>query len=997
MKNGYQQLIKILFIPLAIAWSFQAVAQERTVSGRVTSSDDGEGLPGVNILIKGTATGSVTDFDGNYKVTVSGDEAVLVFSFIGYATQEITVGSQSTIDVLLAADITALDEVVVIGYGTQTKKEVTSAVTSVKEEDFNQGNVFDPAQLLQGKAPGLSIIKTNGGDPNSGYTIRIRGLATIGSNVEPLIIIDGALSTSLDQVDPSDILSMDVLKDGAAAAIYGTRGSNGVIIVTTKRGSGSRAATFDYNGYIAFENVAKTVPVLDAAGYKEHNPSGDKGSTTDWFDLITETGISQTHNLAMAGTSGSTSYRVSFNYRDIGGVQVGTSSKRINSRINIKQTAINEKLTIRATLALTDRKMNFGFNDVFRYATVYNPTEPVRVTADDNTSGLAPADFTRWDGYYQNVQFDYYNPVAINEQNINEGTSTRVDYYIQGEYEFVEGLIGNISYSQQRLSKLNGKYWDKNSFWVGADRNGLAERNSSSNFTEILETTGHYTHDFNGLNFKALVGYSWQELTNEGFNASGGDFVTDKFSYNNLGGALDFNNGLGSISSFKNKTTLIAYFTRLNFNWNDTYYLMASYRYEGSSMFGANNKWAGFPAVSGGVVLSNLMSMSALDNLKFRASYGETGTLPASPYLSIARLGPTGNAFINGAFAPAFGPVSNENPNLKWETKREWDIGLDFALLDYKLTGTFDIYGRTTSDALFLFDVPVPPNLFGQTWLNIGEIKNNGVELGLSYLLVDNANTTYTTGINFSTYKTELVSLSSEEENLQFGDKRIINDLGSPGQNGTLITLVKEGEEIGNIWGPVMGDPVVDENGDWNIVDTNGDGVVNRDDEQIIGNGLPDWELGWTNVFSFGSWDLNIFFRGAFGHDLLNTYRAFYENPNLIGTYNVLESSFDGQLDGLVGGVNKYGSFQVENASYFKLDNMSIGYNFDLADGAAFHKIRLYATGQNLFIITDYTGVDPEVRYFDDVDNAGVLGAGIDRRNTWFRTRTIAVGIQLGF
>jgi iron complex outermembrane receptor protein len=618
------------------------------------------------------------------------------------------------------------------------------------------------------------------------------------------------------------------------------------------------------------------------------------------------------------------------------------------------------------------------------------------VTAGDNTSGLDPANFTRWDGFYQNVQFDYYNPLAIQEQNINEGTSKTLNFFIKGDYEFIEGLNLDMSYAQQFFSGLQGRYWDKNSFWIGADRNGLAERNTDDRFTEIFETTLNYDHDFNEMNFKVLGGYSWQQNTNEGFGASGGNFVTDKFTYNNLSGAQDFDNGLGSVYSYKDRQTLIAFFGRVNFNWSDNYYLMASYRYEGSSRFGENNKWGGFPAISAGVSFSNLLDMGgAVDNLKLRLSYGETGTLPSESYLSLPRLGPTGNAFVNGSFQPAFGPVSNPNPNLKWETKKEFDIGVDFAFIDYRLTGSIDYYQRTTSDLLLFFDVPVPPNLFPQTWLNIGEMENNGFELGLSYLAVENSKVSYTTGLNFSTYNTKLNSLSSEEEGLQFGDRRIIGELGAPGQNGTFVSLVEEGLPIGNIWGPVIqeGQPV-DENGDWNIVDTNGDGVIDQDDEQTIGNGLPTSELGWSNIVTVGNWDFNVFFRGVFGHDLLNTFRAFYENPNLIGSYNVLESSFDAELSGLNGNVNKYGSYHVESATFFKLDNLSVGYNFSLPDGAAFKKIRLYLTGQNLFVVSDYSGVDPEVRY---ADNGNVLSAGIDRRNTWFRTRTYTFGVQLGF
>lgn len=994
MKNLYQPLAKMLMLLVALTWSFQVSAQEVVVSGKVTSADDGEGLPGVNVLLKGTSTGAVTDFDGNYRVSVPDGSAVLVFSFIGYASQEVTVGSQTTINVALDSDVTALEEVVVIGYGTQTKKEVTSAVTSVKEEDFNQGNVNDAAQFLQGKAPGLSIVKNDGGNPNAEFNIRIRGLATIGPNNQPLIIIDGVPSASLSQVDPSDIAAMDVLKDGAAAAIYGTRGSNGVIIVTTKQGR-QGSANVSYNGYAAFENVAKKVDVLDAAGYRSNGGPNDFGSSTDWFDQATTQGFTQTHNVAMSGGTQQTKYRLSVNYRDVGGIQKNTGWQQLNTRFNLSQKALNDKLTLTANMALTSRQSNFGFNEVFRYATIYNPTEPVRVTAGDNTSGLDPANFTRWDGYYQNVQFDYYNPVAIQEQNINEGNNKTLNFYVKGDYEFMEGLNFDISYAQQYFTRLQGRYFAKNSFWVGADRNGLAERNTNDTFTEILESTLRYDKDFNALNFKALAGYSWQQNTNEGFAASGGNFVTDKFTYNNLGGALDFANGLGSVSSYKDRQTLIAFFGRLNFNYDEKYYLMASYRYEGNSRFGENNKWAGFPAVSAGVNFTNIFDLGAADNLKLRLSYGETGTLPPESYLSLARLGPAGNAFVNGAFQPAFGPVSNPNPNLKWETKKEFDIGVDFAFLDYKLTGSLDYYQRKTSDLLLLFDVPVPPNLFPQTWLNIGEMENSGIELGLNWLVVENGNISYNTGINYSTYDTKLNSLSSEEENLQFGDRRLIANLGSPGQNGTPTVLVQEGAAIGNLWGPehVAGDPV-NENGDWNIVDQNGDGTINTDDEKIIGQGLPAWEIGWSNKVTAGNWDFNIFFRGVFGHDLVNTFRAFYENPNLIGSYNVMKSSFDGQLDGLNGNVNKYGSFHVESASYFKLDNASVGYNFNLPDGGSVDNLRVYLTGQNLFVITDYTGVDPEVRY---ADGGNVLAPGIDRRNTWFRTRTVTVGLQLGF
>jgi len=985
---------KTLLFCLGLFVGLSGLYAQQTVSGKVTDASDGSALPGVSIQIRGTSTGATSDMDGNYSVSASSTD-VLVFSFIGYENQEITVGSRTSINVQLATDVTELDELVVVGYGTQSRKEVTSAVTTVSAEEFNQGNVNNAAQLLQGKVPGLMIVRP-GSNINGDFKVRLRGLATVGPNSSPLIIIDGVPSNSLDQLDPSDIENIDVLKDGAAAAIYGTRGSNGVIIVTTKTGSAGKA-NINYNGYLATESPTKFVDMLDAAGYRANGGPNDFGADTNWFEEITQTANSMTHNLSMTGGTEKTTYRVSVNYRDQSGILRLTGSNQLNTRVNVRQKAINDKLTITGNMSMTRKNSQLGFDQAFRYATIYNPTEPVRVDTDLNTpqGPLLAADYERWDGYYQNVQFDYYNPVSIIEQNINEETERLLNFHVKGDFEVIEGLNFDMAYSQQTENTLGGYYVDKQSFWGnGASRNGYAARGTENDFIKIFESTARFDKDFDNINIKALGGYSWQENVEEGFGTGGGGFVSDRFTYNNLGASLDYANGLANVGSGKSRSNLISFFGRLNFSYDDTYYAMVSYRTDGYSGFGANNKWGGFPAASAGVTLSNLMDVSAIDNLKFRISYGTTGTLPPRLYASIARMGPVGNAFVNGSFQPAYGPNSNDNPDLKWETKKEFNVGIDFGFLNYKLNGSMDFYSKTTSDLLLDFDVPVPPNLYNTTLLNIGELNNTGFELGLKYQVFENSNSSFETGLNFSTFRTTLLSLSNDQVAYGDGGQKLITGLGAPGQNGTFLTLVKEGDRIGNLFGPVHSDDPVNEAGEWSIEDTNGDGDIDTKDHQVIGNGLPDFQLGWTGTVKYGNFDANVFLRGVFGHDLLNTFRAFYENPNLIGSYNIMASSFNPELEGLQGSVNIYGSYHIEDASYLKLDNMSVGYNIDVSNLDWANKLRLYITGQNLFVITKYSGVDPEVRP-DDNDN--VLSPGIDRRDTWFRTRTYSFGVQLGF
>lgn len=970
-----------------VVFASVSVSAQRTISGTVTDTE-GEPLIGANVLEAGTSNGTITDIDGTYSISVA-DDATLLFSFTGFASQQVAVGSSDNIDVALSAG-EILEEVVVTGYGTQKAREITSSIASVKAEDFNKGNVNDPTQLLQGKVAGLAISKP-GSNPNGSFNIRLRGLSTIGASTEPLVVIDGALGGDLNSVDPNDIASIDVLKDGSAAAIYGTRGASGVILITTKRGSAG-TSTVEYNGQVSLETVDRFVDILTPDEYRAFGGGNDRGGSTEWYEELTTNAISHVHNLSLAGGSQNTTYRVAANYRDIEGIAKPTGFEKINVRANLTQRALNDKLTVSANVASSIDDGNLGFNEAFRYATIFNPTTPFIRDVNRN-------DFARWDGYYQEVLFDYYNPVAIIEQNVRENKQKNLAANLRGDYNITDELRFSMFYSYQRQNTDFGEYFSKFSFWTGENRNGLAQRRNDEAEDQLFRIEARYEKTLaNNIDFRVLAGYEYQDFAFQGFNAQGGDFLTDAFSYNNLSAAQDFANGLGSIDSYKNTSKLISFFGRVNLNFDDKFFVTASVRQDGSSRFGANEKWGLFPAVSAGVDLAEVADLGGFDQLKFRVGYGVTGNNVGIDLLSLQRFGPTGNFFFNGAFTSSFGPVSNPNPDLRWETKTDYNIGIDFAALDYRLTGSVEYYNSTTEDGIFEFSVPVPPNLFGSTFLNIGEVNNDGIELALGYNIGLGDGKTYQ--IDFTASKwfvPTLVSLTDPVSGIGLQGASVQqNNLGSPGQNGTPLHLLAEGQPLGQLYALVIDpDNPLNDDGTWNFVDVDGDGrqddLLDRD---VVGNGFPDYQIGFNNTFNLGAWDVNVFFRGVFGHDLLNTFRAFYEAPNVISSYNILASSAD--IANLTD-QPQLSSRHIEKGDFFRLDNMTVGYTLDEGTlPSGFRRIRLYLTAQNVFTISGYTGVSPEPR-FVDANSGNALWPGVDRRNEYFSSRAFTFGVNLGF
>jgi TonB-dependent starch-binding outer membrane protein SusC len=916
---------------------------------------------------------------------------------VALSQQKITSGkiTPELTDSLSGAAITA------IGYGIQKQGAVTGSVSTVRSNRFNQGNIQNPIQLIQGKVSGLSITKP-GGDPNGSYYMRLRGLNTIYCSTQPLIVIDGMPGESPDNVDPNDIESIDVLKDGSASAIYGIRGSAGVLLITTRKGKKGRAI-IDYKVYVTAENVAKNEPAMNASEWRAlSNETGlgtDYGTSTNWFSEIEQTALSQVHHLSMSGGNDKTSYRVSVNYRNGEGVLINTGYNQLNGRFNLTQTALNDRLTLDLNLGATERMSQYGFTDAFYYASIFNPTAPVK--------NSDPA-YEKYDGYFQLETFDLHNPVSMLELNKNDGKNNILDLSLRGTFEILDGLDIDAFYSIQSGASLGGQYYDKNDQWGGLyyggmDRNGLALRQEDNKTSHLFESVIRYKGDLaSSFAITALAGYSYQDFTNEGFYTEGGDFLTDAFTYNNLAAALDFKNGIGTVTSYKNSNNLIAFFGRVNLDIKSTWFINASARYEGSSRFGANNKWGLFPAFGAGMDLAQLINAGFMNQLKLRAGYGVTGNQPGNSYMSLQRMGPQGNSYYNGRFIPQYALVSNANPDLKWERKGEFNAGLDFSLFKSKLSGSFDLYASKTTDILFPYEVPIPPNPYNIVWMNIGEMNNSGLELTLNYNMVKKQDFSYDITLTHSNiFKNNLVSLSGTYNGtaLHYGTRwlgSVYRSCCEPFANSA------EGQPIGELLAFVADG--IDPDGNMNYVDQNQDGSISLYDKTIVGNGLPKFLLGFGNTISYKNWDLNIFFRGVFRHYLVNAYRLIYEVPNRIEDYNLARTAAD-MRSPETGVLLKFSlpvtNLVIENASFVSLDNLSLGYNFSLSNSSLFTKIRLYLAGNNLFYLTHYKGPDPNPRYISNDPFMGTqsspLVPGVDGRTDWYRTRSVSFGSNIVF
>ena len=986
MKKNLFKSVQSLMLLLV-----SAGVMAQTVNGTV-SSEDGP-LPGATVQVQGTDRGVSTDFDGNFSIEAGADD-VLVVSFVGFASQSVAVAGQDQITVTLMAD-NELEEVVITGYGTQTKKEVTSAVVEIKAEGFNKGAISDPTQLLQGKVAGLQIYN-KGGDPNGSSVIRLRGISTVGANTQPLVVIDGVIGASLGNVDPNDIESINVLKDGSASAIYGSRGSSGEIIVTTKVGRVGETS-FDYSDRIAVANAFNPVDIMTPSEFIAAG-GADLGQQTVWLDEITRAATTQIHNLSAAGGNERSTYRVSANVRQVEGILKNTGFDQFNTRLNYSTRLFNDKLRLDFNTSVTKKDAQNGFPQALRYAVVANPTMPI-YGAD------SPYQFNadQFGGYFESLGlFDSFNPVSMVEQNRNDGENIDFNYNISFNFDLTDDLSVSGNAAEQNSKLSNVVYYPTTSHFNGNAtsplRKGLAEFYDQKYSFKLYELFGKYSKSFGSTDLSLTAGYSYQQQNFESKFFSLGDFPDNSLDFSQaIQNSQDLLNAglIGANSNASPDEKIIAFFGRVNLTFDNAIFVNASVRQEGSTKLGEDNRWGLFPAVGLGVDLNNYLELSNVDLLKVRVGYGVTGALPGPNGLS-----QQGRALVYDGGQGGAGTTLTRaaNPDLKWEEKAETNLGIEFQT--GKLNATLDVYSRNIKDFILERTVDVAEFGVDRRFENAGELKTTGLELALDYDIIDNGDVTYNTGINFSTYTTELVDYVLEAE--------MRGPLGAPGQNSTLMIRNAVGEEVGQIWGPRYegnngGSPVfADINGDGEVIANQDAALAENVDMEVLGNGIPDFELGWSNQIQMGDWSINAFFRGAFGHSLVNTFRAFYE-PRLSTqtSYNFVNTELaDPELTSA-----RFSSLYVEKADFFKLDNLTIARSIDVSGVEGIDALSVQLTGQNLFVLTNYTGSDPEPSLLDRgaSDNGGiargsdVLAPGIDRRYNYFNSRTFTLGVNLKF
>ncbi len=987
MSNYTKQIFPFL---LALLFSATVFGQTGSISGVIKDKSTGETMPGANVLVKGTLIGTSTDFDGNFVINdVPAGKVEVEASFVGFlpSSKMVTVvaGQDTKVNFDLDVDAVILEETVVIGYGVQKKSDRTGAVASIKADEMNSGVLTDPVQGIQGKIAGVSVTK-KGGDPNAGFDIKIRGASSLATGTSPLYVVDGIPGVDPTTISPEDIESWNVLKDASAAAIYGSRGANGVIIITTKRGTsgtGVREAQIDFDSYLSTEVVANRLKLLNADQIRQYVADNglnfqDGGSSTDWQDEIYRPGMAQNYSLSITGGDKHSSYRASLSNQDFQGVIIGSQKKRTIGRINIDQKAFDDKLTISAGVSGTFENNDYisysgnGPNDILYQAFQRNPTDPVR-DADGNF-------------YETQRQFNYWNPVALVDQIQNERSAKRFFGFFKADMDIYRGLAAgiNIGYTRDDYESF---YFEPSTIRLGTSA-GYGRRAYGNFESKVLEATLRYVKSFGMHNVNLVGGYSFQEDLNDGFAAQGTKPFINYSMSNDLSMLQTVNPG--DITSYKSTNRLISFFGRGIYNYNSKYFLTATIRRDGSSRFGDNNKWGWFPSASVAWRISSEDFMNSLDfvnNLQLRVGYGITGNQEFENYRAIEYYQSAGNTinFETGEEAILFQFAHNANPDLKWEENAELNIGIDFGLFEDKISGSVDFFQKSTYDLLGQYSVPVPPYPVDRIWANVGEFKVTGVELSVQVYPVRKKNFDWKTNFVFSTYKQDVVSLSNDKFNwseLRTGwlsGRGLVGDL-----NWTQI--VEPGKALGTWYMPEYAG--LSQDGKFLFYTAAGGVTRNLEDAErrVVGSAQPKFELGWSNYFTFyKNWDMSFNLRAVYGFDVFNTTKLIFGNPIWLPEINVLESALDEAARGLNDNP-KLSSYYLEDGSFIRLDNISIGYN--LKKVGPIQNIRLYFTSNNLLTITKYSGIDPEISFSG-------LSFGLDQYNVYPKTRTFTFGVKV--
>ena len=981
-------LLKTMFSASLLLCSTAAMAQSQK-SG-VIKDANGEPLIGVTVLEQGTSNGTVTDVNGRYTLKTTKPNAKLKVSYIGYESQVITPGQSVT----LSANDATLNEVVVVGYGTMRRKDVTSSITTVNAKDLDKGVYTDPAQMLQGKVAGLVISST--GDPNGSSSITLRGSSSLreGEAMQPYYVIDGIPGMDISMVAPDDIESIDVLRDATATAIYGSKAANGVIIITTKKGAEGKT-NVSYNGYVAFDNALKT---LDMASAAELRASGevveDEGANTDWQDEVLRTGVSHNHNLSISGGNKQTKYIASLNYIDHDGVIRGTEMNRVNGRALITTKVLKDRLTLSAGINAM-RGVHKGVpvgqrgESVLDAMNYYSPTNPVR-----NEDGS-------W--FKSDIGSQNYNPLSMINEDSNEFEWRRMQYIGKASLDIIDGLVLNANYSYNNKQKVYSYYNSSLSQLPYGGTKGKAHRDTRMGHDQTFETYLNYDLTLAKVHKLSLMaGYSWEErVNNDGFGVSVYNFYNDQLGFKNLAYG-NFINGMSDVDSGVEEIVRnISFYGRANYSYDGKYLLQATVRRDGSSVFGANNRWGTFPSVSAAwnIAEESFMKGGIFDQLKLRAGYGVSGNaLGFGAYSAYTLFGlNSGSSFTyNGVTYSKIEATQNGNKDLKWETTKMFNVGVDFAFLDSRLSGSIEFYNKKTSDLIWSYDVSTNIYPVGSMNANVGDITNTGIELTVNAVPVKTKDFTWQTTVNLAHNKNKVDKLSNKKFSVDYKDWGDPN-IGGISSNGE-VERIKEGESLGTFWTYEWAGYNDHGQSTYYVHDaTTGErtGEVTttpeKKDKTKVGCALPKVTYGWNNTLTYKKWALTAFFQGNIGNKIMNATRAHYSNKALLSAgKNVLA---DALKDKYFTSDNTYyypSDRYLENGSFFRLSTFSLAYTFDNLDGWL-KSVQVYGTAKNVFTITGYKGLDPDI-------NLGGLEPGLDKRETFYpHTRSFILGVKVNF
>lgn len=980
MKRSRNLCYRLLLM-LAVVFFALDVSAQTTISGQV-KDDMGEAVIGASIVVKGTSNGTVTDFDGNFTLKCQSG-AKLVITYIGYTPQE--VAAKDGMLVTLKEDVAQLNEVVVVGYGSMAKKEISSSVVQISKDQFNQGAASDAMALVAGKVAGLNVASSADANPNAMTDIQVRGAGSLSASNGPLVVIDGIAGGDLRNIATQDVESITVLKDAGSAAIYGTRGANGVILVTTKKGSGTAGVTnVTYDSYIAL-NIQKQKPdVLSTDEFRRSRRGQDYGADTNWWDEITRpVSYSLNQYLSIDSSTKNGFFGLSLNYKKGNGLDIVSGREEYGARFVGEQRVLNGFLQFNSSLSARKVHEEWGNDGLFDTALTMNPTIPVK-----NPNGT----------YYQpNSPTDIHNPVNDLKENVNQGDRV----YLLGNADVKLNILQmeqhnlntSLSYALQYNDLKENFYTptsSSESFWNGYA--GRARINYQKWWTNRLEWLVNYTMTLDKHQLKAVLGYSWERSKWEQSGNENMGFVYDALSYHGIANGTYLKDGKANLWAGSSESTLIGFFGRLNYNFNDMIYASASFRREGSTKFGSNTKWGNFPSASLAWEVTNTPVLkeavgSIFQSLKPRISYGVTGRSDFNAYQSIATYSGYSAYLIDGQWINGYAPSLNANPDLAWEKSKAFNIGLDFVTLNNRLRGSIEYFDRRSEDLLYNYTAPQPPFIYNTILVNVGTTKNTGLEVSLEYDVLSKSALKWTTGVNWSTGDTKLTKLSSDAYQMAYLDLYRKPGVGT----NEYFFRVEEGGKIGQFYGYEHAG--IDENGLLLVYDNEGNAkpAAQADPswKRNIGNGAPKHFLSWSNSFRYKNWDLSTLFRGAFGYKIFNM-RKYGMGLIGCGTDNVLRTAYTDDADVLSSG-GIISSYFLENGNYFKLDNVTLGYNYTPKKRQLVDSFRVYVTAKNLFTLTSYKGNDPSI-----VTSTGIT-PGIDSNSAYPQATQLSLGVTVRF